>query len=80
MYRNYKGPFRASGQALSRSLRPVPCWGARPWAVPPPELAAPMDARACCRGCGAGVDAQALEVGDGVVAFVRIDKVGAIQI
>jgi len=39
-----------------------------------------MDARACCRGCGAGVDAPALEVGDGVVAFVRIDKLGALQI
>ena len=77
MARNYKGPFRASGQALSRSLRPVPCCGARPWAVPPPGF--PMDARACCRGCGAGVDAPALEVGDGVVAFVRIDEVGAIQ-
>ena len=40
----YKGPVRASGQAVSSSFRPLACWGARPWAVPPPGSADPMGA------------------------------------
>jgi len=43
MYRNYKGPFRRSSQAIWASYRPLSCWGTRLYAAPLLSWAGPMD-------------------------------------